>query len=55
MLRKYITVNGRSESEPVLGPDGQPDADASRRVELQFRLKEDEMIEMMNKTLSGEN
>ena len=55
VLRKYITVNGRSESEPVLGPDGQPDADASRRVELQFRLKEDEMIEMMNKTLSGED
>ena len=52
-IRKYITVNGRSESEPIYGPDGQVDAEASRRVELQFRLKEDEMIELMNKTLSG--
>lgn len=54
-LRKYITVNGRSESEPIYTPDGQVDAEASRRVELQFRLKEDEMIDLMNKTLSGED
>ena len=54
-VQKYITVNGRSKSELILGSDGLPDADASRRVELQFRLKEDEMIELMNKTLSGEN
>lgn len=45
-----LTVNGRSWSNPVYVKDGQGnstrevDMAASRRVEIKFRLKEDEMI-----------
>lgn len=55
LVRPYITVNGRSKSEPIRNPDGTIDAEASRRVELQFRLKEDEMIKLMNSTLNGDD
>lgn len=50
-LQKLLTVNGKSWSNPVYQKDafGNPtqevDMQASRRVEIKFRLKEDEMIE----------
>lgn len=50
-LQEILTVNARSFSQPVYETDdsGRPtdkvDMDASRRVEIKFRLKEDEMIE----------
>lgn len=45
-LRQLMTVNGRSYSNPVYGPNSQEiDMEASRRVEIKFRLREDEMIE----------
>lgn len=50
-LQKILTVNGKSWSSPVYQKDasGNPtqevDMPASRRVEIKFRLKEDEMIE----------
>ena len=50
-LQKLLTVNGKSWSNPVYRKDasGNPtqevDMQASRRVEIKFRLKEDEMIE----------
>lgn len=50
-LQKLLTVNGKSWSNPVYQKDvfGNPtekvDMPASRRVEIKFRLKEDEMIE----------
>ena len=49
-LQGLLTVNGRSFSEPIYETDeaGQPtdqvNMAASRRVEIKFRLKEDEMI-----------
>ena len=49
-LQDLLTVNGRSYSEPVYVQDGagndttEVDMAASRRVEIKFRLKEDEMI-----------
>lgn len=49
-LQKLLTVNGKSWSNPVYQKDasGNPtdevDMPASRRVEIKFRLKEDEMI-----------
>lgn len=57
-LQDLLTVNGRSFSEPVYIPDasGQPtdrvDMAASRRVEIKFRLKEDEMIEKITEILN---
>lgn len=50
-LQQLLTVNGKSWSNPVYQKDsfGNPtqevDMPASRRVEIKFRLKEDEMIE----------
>lgn len=52
-LQKILTVNGKSWSNPVLkqdaaaGQEENVDMAASRRVEIKFRLKEDEMIEKM--------
>ncbi len=45
-LRQLMTVNGRSYSDPVYTANPQEiDMAASRRVEIKFRLREDEMIE----------
>ncbi|MDE6974860.1 MAG: OmpA family protein [Lachnospiraceae bacterium] len=50
-LQKLLTVNGKSWSNPVYQKDAwgestqEVDMPSSRRVEIKFRLKEDEMIE----------
>lgn len=44
ILTEKLTANGRSMSNPIIGEDGQVDMDASRRVEVKFRLKDEEMI-----------
>ncbi len=44
-LRGLLTANGRSFSAPVYTADGTVDMDASRRVEIKFRLKDDEMMD----------
>lgn len=46
-LQQILTINGRSCSDPIYKTDGSGEVDmaASRRVEIKFRLKEDEMIE----------
>ena len=53
-LEKYLTVNGHSMANPVLDADGNVDKDASRRVEIKFRLKDDEMIDELNQIMSDE-
>lgn len=59
-LQALLTVNGRSYSDPVYETDaaGNPtaaiDMAASRRVEIKFRLKEDEMIEKIGEILNQE-
>ncbi len=56
-LTSLLTVNGRSWSHPVYVKDAQGnntarvDKAASRRVEIKFRLKEDEMIEKIAEIL----
>ena len=56
-LRGILTVNGRSYSQPVYvkdaqgNPTDQVDMEASRLVEIKFRLKEDEMIEKIAEVL----
>ena len=45
LLRQNLTVNGHSSSNLVLDADGNENAEASRRVEVKFRLKDEEMIE----------
>ena len=51
-LEKYLTVNGHSMANPVLDANGNVDKDASRRVEVKFRLKDEEMIDELNQLLS---
>ena len=52
-LQNVLTVNGRSYSSPVY-KEGTSEVDmaACRRVEIKFRLKEDEMIEKINEVLN---
>ena len=55
-LQQILTVNGKSWSSPIYksGTSGEVDMAASRRVEIKFRLKEDEMIEKISGILSRE-
>ncbi|MCM1570220.1 MAG: OmpA family protein [Roseburia sp.] len=56
-LQQILTVNGRSCSMPIYQKDSagnltdKVDMAASRRVEIKFRLKEDEMIEKITEIL----
>ena len=52
-LEKYLTVNGHSMANPVLDANGNVDKDASGRVEVKFRLKDEEMIDELNQLLSS--
>jgi len=50
-LKKYITANGRSFSKLIYDEDQNVDRDKSRRVEFQFRLKEEEILMEIKKRL----
>ena len=52
-LQQILTAKGRSSSDLVYDVYGNEDADASRRVEFKFSLKDSEMIEEMNRILSA--
>ena len=52
-LQNYLTVNGHSMANPVLDANGNVDKDASRRVEIKFRLKDEEMIDELNQIMSS--
>lgn len=44
VLTQKLTANGRSMSNPILDENGEVNMDASRRVEVKFRLKDEEMM-----------
>ncbi|MDY3920248.1 MAG: OmpA family protein [Candidatus Limivivens sp.] len=52
LLQDRLTVNGHSMSNPILDENGEVDMDASRRVEVKFRLKDEEMIDELTKIMS---
>lgn len=54
-LRKILTANGRSFSNPVYDQDGNVDAQASRRVVFKFRLKDEEMVSAIQDLLGDRN
>lgn len=54
-LRSVLTINGRSFSSPIYAADGKVDMAASRRVEIKFRLKEDEVIRKIADILARDN
>ncbi len=50
-LMEKLTANGKSSSNLVLDENGQEDAAASRRVEIKFRLKDEEMLKELQKII----
>lgn len=50
-LQSKLTANGHSMSNPVYTEDGQIDMDASRRVEIKFSLKDEEMINELKQVM----
>lgn len=51
-LQSMLTINGRSYSSPIyVTGTGEIDMAASRRVEIKFRLKEDELIQKITEIL----
>lgn len=46
-IRDILSVSGRSWSDPIYDSNGYVDDDASRRVEIKFRLSDEEMINEM--------
>lgn len=51
-LGEKLTANGRSQSDLVLDENGKENADASRRVEIKFRLKDEEMIAELSQIIA---
>lgn len=55
-LQSMLTINGRSYSSPIyIAGTGEIDMAASRRVEIKFRLKEDELIQKITEILEQRN
>ena len=52
-LRKMLTVEGKSFSEPVLTADGKEDLTKSRRVELKLRVKAKNISRMFGLNFGG--
>ena len=52
-LQQILTAKGRSYADLVYDENGVEDADASRRVEFKFSLKDAEMIAEMNRILAA--
>lgn len=52
LLRQNLTVNGHSSSNLILDANGNENAEASRRVEVKFRLKDEEMMEELREILN---
>ena len=53
-LQNYLTVNGHGSANPVLDSKGNEDKNASRRVEVKFRLKDDEMISELDQIMNAD-
>lgn len=51
-MKSVLSSTGKSYSNPKYKPDGTVDAEASRRVEILFKLKDEEMIREMIEILS---
>lgn len=53
LLEKIMTAKGRSFADRIFHPDGSENMQASRRVEIKFRMKDAEMIQRVNEILKG--
>ena len=50
-LEKYITANGKSKTDLIYKENGEVDRPKSRRVEIKFKLKDEEALNKIKKTL----
>ncbi|MCD7735990.1 MAG: OmpA family protein [Lachnospiraceae bacterium] len=50
-LQEKLSVNGHSWADPIYNDDGSINQDASRRVEIKFRLKDEDMINELKEIL----
>lgn len=55
LLRDIMTVTGKSFSNPVYNADGTVNAEASRRVEFKFGLRDADMINEMRTILAEDD
>lgn len=53
ILKSKLSVNGCSENDLVVDSNGKENADASRRVEVKFRLTDEEMIRELQEILDN--
>lgn len=54
-LLQILSVSGRSNTNVIYNENNEENMDASRRVEIKFRLKDEEMMEEMGKILGGQS
>ena len=52
-LKNYITANGRSKMRLIKDTNGNIDREKSRRVEFQFKLREDEALKKIGESIKG--
>ena len=52
-LRSVTTANGRSFSQPIIGPDGKEDPRQSQRVEFRVVTNADDRMEQLLHTLGA--
>jgi chemotaxis protein MotB len=51
LFKRYVSASGRSYANAVLDKDGVEDKDASRRIEIKFRIKNEKAISELEKFL----
>lgn len=54
-VRTLLTINGCADKDPVYKENGEMDEDESRRVQIKFRLRDEDMIQEMDELLSRED
>ncbi len=52
LFREYISASGRSNANTILSEDGKENKDASRRIEIKFRIKNEKAIAELEKFLA---
>ncbi len=52
LYNKYLSASGRSYSDLILDKNGKEDKDASRRIEVKFRIKNEEAIKELENFLN---
>lgn len=52
LFRQYVSASGRSYANAILNKDGTENKDASRRIEIKFRIKNEKAIAELEKFLA---